>query len=954
MRGHRVLRWLVVVLVVVGCAAPGPRGGTEPGGSGVAASGDAQPGRQLRTFDLTLLRIKERYVDPGRIAPRAMLYAALDAVQRDLPEVQVEPDAAHDRVVVEVSGQRESFGTDGITEMFRLSARLKRAVGFITAHAPGLDTGAIEHAAIRGVLSTLDPDSQLDEPEPPSPLRSPVSTPGRVGLVIRRRIIDDKLIVVRPLADGPAARAGVQRGDHLVKIDQELTEGLTSAAAVDRLSGAIGSDVTLWISRQGAPALVRVELKRAIVRASEVSARLLGNGVGMIRVGHLVKGVADDVVRAMDDLRAGGARAWVLDLRGSEGGLLEQAMQLADLFVDAGTLVTTVWGTARETRNATRGRGDVASPLVVLVSRRTAAGAEIVASALRDLDRAVLVGARTFGRASIQELISNPDGSSLRLTVARWETAGSRSLQGVGLVPDTAVRGDRPTGATAVHPVLELDVPPAPPKPPSSIPAADADPDDLPAPDDVEVGLAVELAASSTSATRSGLLERAKPAVARIQAREDQRGAAALATAGIDWSAPAAAGGGVLEATLGGPTAAVQAGGAVALTLTVTNRGTAPAWRVVARLRSEDALVDGKVLPIGKIAPGETRTVTTQLEVPRSAPDRAERIAATLRDASGAEREAAPIGLVIAAAPRPEFAYRYQLIDDGNGDGMVQRGEGYRLRVTVQNIGEAASPVASVAVRNASIAGIVLDDPRCELGELAPGAERSVEIPLRVTNRFGRNELVLALTVYDSHEAVAGEELRIPLEPAVSLVAGQGTAAILVDRAELRSAASAAGTRVGWASKGAAFPVLGTAGAWTKLDLGGGQPGFVRSAEIGPGQGAPSFTPYWQARPPGLVLTVTGLDTAADRYSLRGTATDDEGVHDVVVLVSNASAGITGRKAYYRSNRGSRTPARMELDASIPLWPGSNEVVVVARGASQRIRTLFVHRSAAPPRGGKR
>src|SRR5262249_38079402 len=148
---------------------------------------------------------------------------------------------------------------------------------------------------------------------------------------------------------------------------------------------------------------------------------------------------------------------------------------------------------------------------------------------------------------------------------------------------------DDPPSATAGQRVLRLDVPPLPR---SSVPAVDADPDDPPASGDLEVELATELAASATSATRSGLLERAKPAVARIQAREDQRGAAALATAGIDWSAPAAAGGAVLEATLGGPTAVVAGGAAASLTLSVTNRGTAPAWRVLARLHSEDALLD--------------------------------------------------------------------------------------------------------------------------------------------------------------------------------------------------------------------------------------------------------------------------------------------------------------------------------------------------------------------------
>ncbi len=335
----------------------------------------------LKIFNLVLVRIKERYVEPARIDPRKMLYAALDSVQFNIPEVLVEPDVARNKVAVAVNDKREVFETDDVDSPWRLSAKLKRIFRFIETNMNGgADLAKVEYAAVNGMLSTLDPHSILMDPEAARDMD--VSTSGKFGgLGIVIRMLDRKLTVVKPIKDTPAFRAGVKAGDHIVKINNELTENLTSNEAVDRMRGKPHTPLTLWVERKGQANLMRFDLERDIIRVSQVEHKLLDKGVGYIKVKQFSKGIASDVADAMKEMSGKGARSWILDLRYNPGGLLEESVQLSDLFVDSGTVVTTVSGRDREARRAERGFGDTTSPLVVLVNGGSASASEIVAGA---------------------------------------------------------------------------------------------------------------------------------------------------------------------------------------------------------------------------------------------------------------------------------------------------------------------------------------------------------------------------------------------------------------------------------------------------------------------------------------------------------------------------------------------------------------------------------------------
>src|SRR5256885_16190477 len=219
----------------------------------------------LKIFNMTLVRIKDRYVDPSRVDPKKMLYAALDSVQLNIPEVLVEPDPARNKVKITVNDKPEVFETDDVDSPWRLAAKLKKIFRFIETNMnAGADLAKVEYAAVNGMLSTLDPHSILMDPEQARDMD--VSTSGKFGgLGIVIRMIDRKLMVVKPIKDTPASRKGIKAGDHIVRINQEPTENLTSNEAVDRMRGDPRTGVTLWIERKGDTNLIKFDLIRDII-----------------------------------------------------------------------------------------------------------------------------------------------------------------------------------------------------------------------------------------------------------------------------------------------------------------------------------------------------------------------------------------------------------------------------------------------------------------------------------------------------------------------------------------------------------------------------------------------------------------------------------------------------------------------------------------------------------------
>ena len=299
-------------------------------------------------------------------------------------------------------------------------------------------TEQLVEGAINGMLTSLDPHSAYLTPELYKELQ--VDTKGSFGgLGIEITVRNGVLTVVSPIEDTPAYRAGVKAGDQVIKIDGEFTKDMTLVEAVKKMRGPKGSKVVLAIKRERVNALIDIALVREVIKIQSVKSKWLEKGYGYIRLTQFQERSANDVERALEGWsREGAIEGIVLDLRNDPGGLLTQAVKVSDLFLDGGMIVYTDGRLENQKQKyfARRPGSYTDFPMVVLVNGGTASASEIVAGALQDHKRAVILGTTTFGKGSVQTILPLDDNSALRLTTARYYTPSGRSIQATGIVPD--------------------------------------------------------------------------------------------------------------------------------------------------------------------------------------------------------------------------------------------------------------------------------------------------------------------------------------------------------------------------------------------------------------------------------------------------------------------------------------------------------------------------------------
>lgn len=297
--------------------------------------------------------------------------------------------------------------------------------------------------AIRGMLSGLDPHSAYLDEEQYNELR--IGTSGEFGgLGIEVGMEDGFVKVVSPIDDTPAKRAGVLAGDLIIRLDDKSVKGLTLNDAVKLMRGKPGSPISLTIVREGADAPLKIEVVRDIIQVNSVRERLIEGGFGYVRISSFQNKTTRNLlssVRELTERHGTDLRGLVLDLRNNPGGVLSAAVGVSDAFLEEGLVVYTDGRDRDNHLSYSARRGDIlqGAPLIVLVNQGSASASEIVAGALQDHRRAIILGRTTFGKGSVQTIQDLPNGGAVKLTTARYFTPDGRSIQAEGIVPDIEV-----------------------------------------------------------------------------------------------------------------------------------------------------------------------------------------------------------------------------------------------------------------------------------------------------------------------------------------------------------------------------------------------------------------------------------------------------------------------------------------------------------------------------------
>jgi carboxyl-terminal processing protease len=654
--------------------------------------------------------------------------------------------------------------------------------------------------------------------------------------------------------------------------------------------------VTFYVEREGWAEAKRITVTRERIEIKSVSSRALPGSIGYLRINRFSHNTLDELKTHLAELGKKASRGLVLDLWNNPGGLLQQSVEVANAFLADGDIVITegARGAVLNVRKAQPDKLLYAGPMVVLVNEGAASASEIVAGALKNLGRAVVMGESTFGKGTVQMLFENPDKSALKLTVAQYLTPGNVSIQTVGIVPDVftnavIVRKDW----TRVH-GFELDdrrrakradLKPArsqvPQRPAVRLDFLGAESTDAAKPmlagetENAADPPLVELARTYLlrhAGTREEMLKRGLPFLQAWGAAQEKLVHQALAGRGVDWS-PAPAGTATVPAAevearleVDAGDKPVAAGAAFKLRLTVTNRSAQPVYRVHGFTDSPGHFLDERELLVGRLGPGESRTVAVDLKVPLTTLSSIQPVTLALRGANLGPGAVARARLAVTGAPRPRLTLTYRLHDDvkGNGDGRPEPGETVRLRVSLRNAGDGELTSGTVALRNLAGKAVFIEKGRFTVKQLAPGQAEEGDLTFRIQPDAQGPALKLELSAFDGklREGVQGQ-IDLPLAPASATA-----------------------------------------------------PGLVGDLT-----------------PPRVIVQAAPLEVPAGTRSLvlAGEAVDETQVADVYVEVTNVEAEKFRQKQYYTSAPKGERRARLSFRATVPLWPGLNSVLVVAR-----------------------
>ena len=876
----------------------------------------------------TINLVQKRYIDAGRIDPKAMFIGALKAIQLNVARVMVVE--GENQLSVKIASREKQFDLTDLKTPWVLLQRIKEVFTFIKEEVleDGVDLNEVEYAAINGMLKTLDPHSVFLNPDQYREMKD--KTHGNfAGLGIVISIRDGVLTIISPIDGTPADVAGLEAGDQIIKIDDESTVNMSLNDAVDLLRGDPGTRVTVHILRKGWAAPKPFSIVRAIVKVESLETHLLTGKVGYVRIKDFQGNTADDIQETLDKWQKRGIRGLVLDLRGCPGGLLEASVQVSDLFLKQGVIVTTAGQSPgdRDIRRAVDSGEEPDYPIVVIVDQGSASASEILAGALKNHGRALVVGERTFGKGSVQVLFEFQENdlptatTALKLTTAQYLTPGDISIQSVGVVPhiglfpmradeemiDLKIDGgyreaDLSHHFEVAHADSEAEKPReslsylwTPPKIEKKEGEEEGE-DALPIPEkdkpfepDFVIGLARDFVAKmnpETTKIDDSVFDTLSGLLGEKRKIEEKRLVNALRKLGIDWQAAShdevAA---VADISLNvNDKAVVKAGDEATLTVSVKNNGPGTFYRLAATSQSDFRPFDDRELAFGKVGPSETVTRTLTFPVPKDALAEINDILWTFDGEGAPAPDPVAIRFEVDPLDRPQFAYKYHIDDTkkGNSDGVIQVGESVDLVLEVKNVGKGTSLNTYATLKSLSDKSLFLIRGREPMESLPPNEIKNASFAFEIKPEFAEESARFEL-------AVADVDLR----------------EYLVDKLSIP-----------------VYPVNG---------------GKTESALRQDANGTD-----FNATPLLVIDDVTKV-TRGEKIRISGTAKDESHVRDIFIFVDD-------NKVFFKSNDPKKgAQDTLTFEAELPLKKGINYITIVAEESNslQARRIVAVRRDRA-------
>lgn len=755
----------------------------------------------IRTFAY----VQKNYIKPDRIKPAEMLKSSLKEVQKFVPEILAVFNG--DNSFTLTVGNASKVFSSPLTTLQDLAAITTEFLSFIEKNYNGdVEIKDIEALALNGALNSLDPHSAFFTPE--SYKEFEIDTGGNfggLGIVITSK--DGQLTIVSPIEDTPAWRAGLKSGDIITEIDDESTINMSLMKAVQKMRGKPGTKVKLVIERKGRSSPFTVILARAIINIDSIKSTLINENegsVGYIRIKRFQKDTALDFIKALKRLQSeakGGFKGLIIDLRDNPGGLLNEAINIADLFLMDGTIVSTVGANKAfiETSVARKtGTEPYNYPVVVLLDEGSASASEIVAGALKANGRALLVGMTSFGKGSVQTVYPLDRGAALKLTISQYLTAGKYSIQNVGVTPDIMTipvvvdkeymdiqpnkrhaeesldkHLEQLTAETSKEKIRIAYFKPYESEEEIEKARSEEYKRSVDVGNDFDVKLASKLILASKEWEPDKIIEDGKGVINQLQEVEREKISAKLAALGINWESGETKETPSVQASVGvniggRPQASVMAGQEAELVLGVTNKGNEPIFHVEGVAESDNPIVDEKEFVIGKINPNETKYGIAKVKIPANTPSKL--IPFTITIKSDDKTIGSPIKstLKVVGLQRPKFSFNYTVQTKKVGD--ISKNTCFDIAVKIKNVGSGAAKDTSVFIANKKDEeGAFIEKGREVLGNINPGEIKSAS--LRVISKTNNPTHTLVFSIFDKE---SGEYVSMDLVMAEDAIFPKG------------------------------------------------------------------------------------------------------------------------------------------------------------------------------------